>query len=385
MHRLFAPILFLFISTTMAFGKYQPNTNHNLLLINQDPPTVNQQQEYVDQARLISEIDRLVTSKDSKDLAGAAYLIGKYNLKEQVPYLYQILAKESLVTDRNFSYVQMAVLDSLIRLKAPLTTELATELYADFPAQTLILLAQHINDTQQTLFTLLQTASASALDIKWVAIGNLLVESRFNAFTAYLLNEVTIKARVSVQDSDNIVGGVEGGVVGGRIGDGWFGVPEGFPPITRYQLTEWPKYGSVMLATGKHAIYFDQRVVNAGEHIGVGGTSRDIDKDEYIIDYLAALLSIHASNVESAIKPHFSITIKNINQYPKKIEAIRKKIDLLYSSLVAKFVEKDLVMADQIASTKGRVELIIEDFRVNKKVPLPALKEVKEANREEQQ
>src|SRR4051812_18218026 len=111
MNKIFALILILFITAT-AFGQ-QPGS--------------------ISRETAKREIEDLLHSTVTKDRAWAAYLIGKNQITEMVPDLYQLAVSNEPETDRDVHKVQFAALDSLIKLNATLPIEFASKIYGSFP------------------------------------------------------------------------------------------------------------------------------------------------------------------------------------------------------------------------------------------------------------
>src|ERR1044071_1360544 len=104
MSKIFSFIIILFLTTT-AFSQEKG-------LINKD--------------ELKNNIYYLLHSSESTDRSWAAYLIGKYEMKEMLPDLYELLGSNSQTSGRGDYYIQCAALDSLIQLDAPLPSEMVS-------------------------------------------------------------------------------------------------------------------------------------------------------------------------------------------------------------------------------------------------------------------
>jgi hypothetical protein len=354
MNKFFSLVLVLLL-TTIAFGQEKE-------LFSKDDPK--------------NEIYGLFHSSESKDRAWAAYLIGKHEMREMLPDLYELLASTDPTSDRGDYYIQCAALDSLIQLDAPLPSEMVSGIYQNFPDQTLVLLAKRPAENCPNLFSLLQQNIKS---IEWVAICNLLSKIKSPEFATQLLSEVEIEATVRVYDSQ--IGGANGGfgrgIGTGCGGDGIFSVPEGFPPIAIYKLTERTNFGNVVVAPGRHPIYYERLVVKGGQQKGVGTSSTAIRKDDYIIEYLAELLDTSDEEIKACVKPNFEIILQHIKNYSTEIDSIGKKVEHLYSSLLKRFTEKNIFNQSKALSIKGRLEIRVYDFRNDRTLPLPELPQVK--------
>src|SRR5206468_4258187 len=88
--------------------------------------------------------------------------------------------------------------------------------------------------------------------LQWVAICNLLTETKSPRLAGRLLGELTITVSITVTDGNS--GWGSGGDGGSGVGCGAPGLLEGFPPIATYRLRSYASRGSVVVAPGKHPI-----------------------------------------------------------------------------------------------------------------------------------
>src|SRR5262249_37818130 len=154
--------------------------------------------------------------------------------------------------------------------------------------EVLILLAKSPRDNAQALLSLAQDRITR---VRWLAVCNLLTEIKEPKFAALLLKDLKIDASVVVSEDGN-VGVGEGSSWVACGGGAAFSVPDDYPPAALYTLTQYATRGAVVAAPGKHAIYYERRVVQPGlrNQVSVGGGDSGGDKDERRAEYLAALL-----------------------------------------------------------------------------------------------
>lgn len=347
-------ILMLFLTTT-AFGQ---ETN----LINKDD--------------LKKEIYTLLHSKETKDRAWAAYYIGRYEMAEMVPELYELLNSYSLKSDPNNSYVQYVVLDTLIQLDASLPKDKVESVYKNFPRQTLILLAKNPQESRQNLFSALELEQETN-SLIWVAICNLLINMRPPELATKLLGEVKPIAYLSLYDKGSVKTGVTGYVIN-PAKESWFSIPAGFPPTAYYTLTMYPKFGDVVLAWGQATIYYKKQIVKGGENIRIS-EQPPIERNTYTIKYLAQLLDTNYDTITSYLSNRSKLNSLRIKDYSKKIDKARIEMEDSYTLLVKLFEEKNLLTSSAVLSVKDRTEIIVHDFRRNK-TPLPQLPGIKIEN-----
>ena len=139
-----------------------------------------------------------LSSEDPQRVAWGAWLARLEHQEHQAGLIPELLKKlEQYQPNDNFSYAtterdrhdaMLAVLDALIQLRAPVPTEQAHKLYAEFPAPSLILLIRSPDDKVPALFDIFQTARANA---NWLAAGNVLVKKPPPGFATALLSRFT--------------------------------------------------------------------------------------------------------------------------------------------------------------------------------------------------
>ncbi len=198
----------------------------------------------------------LLRSTDTCTRAWGAYLVGKYDLKENAKDLVAELERLQPFEDtgdfadyRTTWYVQ-TLLDALIQLRHPVEPSVLMPFRRRWGPEVLILLlTRDAEANQDTWFSLL------AEDLpceQWLAVSNFLAGMKAPGFAAKLLSAVQFHMTVVVTENGS---GIGGGVGGGSDG-GLPYAPAGCPPAATYRLslTAWPEY--VMLAPGPTPVYY---------------------------------------------------------------------------------------------------------------------------------
>jgi hypothetical protein len=325
------------------------------------------------QDKLQSEAARLIESSASRDQAWAAYLIGKYELESLVPRLYPLLDLDLKGEGHEVEFVHRAALDSLIQLDAKVPGNKLLPLYAKFPNEVLILLARSPKENQ---LPWLFIAQQSQRQVYWLAACNLLTETRAPGFAAWLMKELKVEIQIAVFDPRDLGKGVGGGTGGGvSVGDGVFGVPDGFPPTAVYKLTEYAKHGVVVAAPGLHTIYYERRIVQPGlsGQIGVSSIDRHGDRDRYRLEYLATLLKTKTEDLKLDLRKWESIFWRSPDQYQREVAQIRQQVEERYQQLIKRLLENNLLSDSEANSLAPTLVIKVNDLRTNPSVPLPEI------------
>lgn len=325
---------------------------------------------------LTSEVERLFASPLANERAWAAYLVAKYNLREFEPEVVKLLEPELPPYGGDEYYLRLVVLDSLIRMKMVIPGDRLAPLFKAYPAQTVILLSMDPKGNRPALLALLPESRET---LPWLAIGNLLAETKAQGFAALVLQDLETQITVRVWDEPN-----HGGVVEGSgwmaVGDGGEGRPStlGFPPIGRYELTHVAKRGALVQSMGKHPIYY-YRVDPDGQG-NLGGPTINqhfqVDMNPYRMDYLAELLDTRAEELPMRLEQSFNILWTGGESYRAEFVRIRAAVETQFDNLKARLVEKGALTSSESLDLKLKAIWRISDSRRNKTQPLPSLVEL---------
>jgi hypothetical protein len=322
-----------------------------------------------------SEVNRLFSSMLEKDQAWAVYLSGKYGLQENVPIILDLLQRSAgNLQDKNVPICYLAF-DSLIQLDATIPAKELMPLYQNFSDEVTILLAKAPKENQEALLTIARQIDSQTKNREyWLAACNLLAETEAKGFAAHLFSEMTIKLSIHVIDSS---GGVMGEGIGSSIGCGFgaYAVPEDFPPIGLYDLTEYAKRGQVVVAPGVHPVYYERRIVEPEKHahIPAGRSYHGWQKNEYLLEYFAALLKTNVEGLRFTHQPSRWIEWKNSSNYKQEVSLIRSEITNSYNALKNRLIERELLSVAESESLTPKIAIRVFDSRGNKRIKLPEL------------
>jgi hypothetical protein len=311
-----------------------------------------------------AEAARLLHSESNRERAWGAYLAGQHGLKDQAPLLVELLADPSIAGGGwEEGIVRQAALDSLIRLDAETDADKLLPLYQTSPDEVIILLARSPQKNQAALLPLFVEEMPTA---RWLAVGNLLAETRAPGFAARLLKDLKINANVAVFDSDG-PHGMNGGY-GGGCGGG-YGMTvrnDEFPPVSYYSLTDNAERNATVVAPGRHVIYYLSRPFPGGSH---GCELRD--RDNLRVEYLADLLNTSEEDLKFGAHLWREVVCKDAAQCRRAIAGVRDEISKSYDALLGRLLKESLLDPAEAGELKPDITLDIMDYRDKRMFPLP--------------
>jgi hypothetical protein len=315
-----------------------------------------------------NEVARLLRSTSKKDQAWAAYLSGTHRLEKNVPVLVEMMNKsvQGGETDDETQYVMRAALDALIQLGADVQASELQTLYARFPDEVVILLSNSTENVHATLLALL--AETPTNRIRWLALGNLLAQSRAPGFAAFLLREMKISVAIAVFSPERELGGGWGGGDGGG-GRGFCAPPEGFPVVASYTLTDYAARGAVVVADGPHTIFYTRHFnLCSGEDDSL---SLRGSPDRYRLEFLLAMLGITPDESKFDVNPYFEIIWQDARQYAREVRRIRREVRQSYRDLLRQLQESKLLLPTEAEALTPNISYEISDQRNGSPPPLP--------------
>jgi hypothetical protein len=314
------------------------------------------------------EAARLLKSKGNRERAWGAYLAGAHGLKEQAPALVELLADPNLAGGGwEESVVRQAALDALIRLDAEVAAEKLLPLYQSSPDEVVILLARSPEQNREALLPLFVEETPTA---RWLAVGNLLAESRAPGFAARLLRELKIEVSLYVYDREGGHNYGLGGGDGGGCGCGCGGSRgEEFPPVSYYELTDDAERGATVAAPGRHVVYYVRK--QFGRCRGRLAGTYDFERDRLRVEYLAGLLNTTEEDLKLDARPLREIVCKDAAECRRAVVAVRDEIEQSYAALLSRLLEVNLLDASEAAELRPDIALDITDSREAKSFPLP--------------
>jgi hypothetical protein len=317
---------------------------------------------------LKAEAARLLESQANRERAWGAYLAGRNGLDGLEPALVQTLADPALADGPEEKIVRQAALDALIRLGAKVPSETLRALPPAFSDEVVILLAGAPADNQAALLELFASmVGDNGPATHWLAAGNLLAETKAHGFAALLLRDLKVEADIVVLDWEGDYG--FGSNKGGGCGCGFFHkLPEGFPPVSYYVLTTEAERDAVVIAPGKHPVFYRR---SASPYGGCGSSSLPRVRDELRVEYLARLLDTSEDGLDFDARFSESVVCKDAKQCRRELAGVRGRIEQSYAALVGRLVEKGHLDGAGDAPAAPPLTFTLHDYRRRKSFPLP--------------
>ncbi len=319
-----------------------------------------------------AEARRLLQSAEKKERAWGAYLAGLHGLKAEAPRLVELLSDPALNNgDWEQALVRQSILDALIRLDAEVPAETLLPLRQWAPDEVLILLARDPRQNRQVLLSLFNEGTPVA---HWLAVGNLLASTRAPGFAARLLSELKTNADVYVYDIHGLHG-YGGGCGGCGGGCSLYKAPDEYPPVSYYSLTTAGARGAVVVAPGRHAVYYARATsprCGGGDVCGYGR------RDQSRVEYVADLLGADDGELKLEASPFREVVCKEQRQCLRALAAVRDELVGAYAGAVKRLLAAELLDPAEAAELKPDITLELKDLRERTPFPLPSkLKGVK--------
>lgn len=316
------------------------------------------------------EAARLLKSQANTERAWGAYLAGRHGLKELTPALVELLADASLGDGWEERIIRQAALDSLIRLEAKVPPAALRSLPAHFADEKIILMLRAGEENVAALLETFDTelAGESGPDARWLAVGNLLAETKARGFAASLLKGLKIEAEITVVDFEgslNYAYGSNGGCGGGCGGV----MRTDFPPVGFYNFTAYASRGAVVVAPGKYPVYYlrAQSGQSGCGYDSMGGYTRDFHR----VEYIAGLLDTMPDELKFDSWTSHKIVCKDARQCRGELALVRRQVEQSYAAMLSALVEKNLLDASDAATLPPDITFTIHDQRQHKAFPLP--------------
>jgi len=287
------------------------------------------------------------------DEAWEAFRAGEQGRAEAIPALRKMLRSPD-------QRVSRAALDSLVRLQAEVPWNELQPLWTRHRAPVLILLARHPEKHGATLVSLLDDMR----QLQWQAACNVLAPRKTAGLALHLLKTLELRLDLVVVTPGTLAGvGLGGGSIAGRA-CGRMVVPEGWPPVARYDLTTREARGAVPFARGASTVFYVRKVYGPGTH-GIGTRTEHSDRNPLRLAYLEQLLG---RDTGLKLATRASIDFTDGDTYVR--DALKARDDLArdFDKLAAA-----LLKPAKAEPLKARIKIQVHDLRHQKKPALPTL------------
>ncbi len=318
------------------------------------------------------QTERLLQSPDVRDRTWGAYLVGRLGWDELVPQLIMLL-------DPNWPFgshsqrdlLNRATFDSLIQLDAKVDADRLLPHWESYPDETLILLAM---DAERNQKVLLELAGNPAVYVRWLAISNLLAETRAPGFAALLLREVTTRVAICASDGGTGMGmGASFGSGGGTSSCGVLQVPVDYPPIATYKLTTLAAAGHRVVAPGRTVVYAERKFPHPPTGMGRCSEGLTGSSDEERMHYLAKLLETSVEALPLKQNSSHRIVFQDPAGFLQAAKTIAMNARSSFAALASQLLEAGLLTAGESSELAPRIIVTVHDARIDRSVPLPVI------------
>ncbi|MEO8658125.1 MAG: hypothetical protein ABI693_06625 [Bryobacteraceae bacterium] len=319
---------------------------------------------------LLVALPVLAQNPDAKARAWEIYRIGHDRLTDQAPQLVAELVRQRHTLayeshDPDTTALVQITLDALIQLDATVESGVLLEYLPRHQPEVLVLLALHPKEHQSALLALQDELQDGAA---WLAVRNLLAETKAPGFAARLLKETKYRLSVTVTDPNQRGGAFGGGEGGGGAGCGVRGFPRGFPPGAVYSLKRNPLRGDVLLAPGPSPIYYRRTVIPTDRQIGWDSVLDMIDKQRAREEYLKSMLPRIPGETFTS---YTSLVWAGEETFVSQLQAAAGEQARLITAMTARLLELQWFTCAEAGALRLPVEIELHDMRAGRG-PLPA-------------
>lgn len=322
-------------------------------------------------------IQSLLISDSPNDQAWGAYWASKYGMAEFAPQMSRLVDSTQSKKPEVCRFRDLAMLDSLIKLNASVSSEQLMPLYKQYPDHVLILLAKSPKENYQALFEVAKAESRE--NIYWMTACNLLEKSKAPGFAAFLLKAIRIEVDVDVGN----------GILGSTLIDDFPSsapalppapfVSLDLPPIDNYRLTKIQNETSIVVAPGNVTIFYMKKACYPGPgnpRIGKDGMIKENPGSilrRTPIDYLTDLLDYSLAKNTYKIHYFFRIYWKSPEQFSEEIGRICDEVHSPFKSVLDNLIKSQWLAKTEAKDTGINVEFKVNDFRSDKSVAFPPI------------
>jgi hypothetical protein len=175
--------------------------------------------------------------------------------------------------------------------------------------------------------------------------------------------------RVTILVGSDLPPGTPGS--GFRVGAGCrpLAMNAAYPPIGYYHLTPEPFAGAVLAAVGPHPVYYE-RAISENERICWTTGDNEWSRDEYRLDYLAALLGQPRDQLSVANVTSYNLDWRGTEQYSKDVQRIVAEQKTRFDTLLEHLQQQNVLDASEAKELRPNFKFDVMDLRPDKSVVL---------------
>ena len=312
-------------------------------------------------------------STDPREVSWAAYRAGKRGSRDRVSALRAALRAWTFRDNEEARVVCRFLLDALVDLGADVPgDELVPHLAKSRLVPSLVLLAKGGWYRDRVLLDLFESDRAERDSDLWLACGNLLAAHRVEGFAAELLREQEFTLEVTVRDDQSDGWNTAVGM-GGGAGCGFGRAPwVGFPPFPIYDLSRFPREGSVLFAPGPEPVYYGRKYRD-GRPWSVSGTPYLPERaaGKVRLAWLAGL-----AQMESRLEVHteFTVQYRDDGQFVQEVANVRTDLASMYGQLIDGLIGRGSLTWMEAASVPMKLHTTVRDERGRRWRRLPEVR-----------
>lgn len=317
---------------------------------------------------LVADVERQLAASELAVVAHGAYRAAEHGLRATVPVLRAALARVRSRADAAEELCASALLDALVRTRAAVPPEEVVPFWKESGAA-LVLLAQ---DPQRSAPALLEVFAADGrgdhelVAPAWIAAGALLESARAPGLAGVLCEQTQLELFVDVRDDGGRFTGRKPG--GGSIGT--MRVPDGFPPIVRYDLATRPLPGYALLVGGPSPVFWSRRVLTS-RSFSLSSTRHP--QDDARIAWLASLAGLERAELGLAPRTRLDVTWAGGQDLLDRVASARASLEERWLRLRDELVRQGLLAGDDERGATPCVRVLVCDDRRAPDPPLPEI------------
>jgi len=205
-----------------------------------------------------------------------------------------------------------------------------------------------------------------ARSYEWLALANLLLETRSPGFAGTIARDLRVVVLITVSDDGEAISGRG---EGGGIGCGVLGRAPGFPPLAAFRLTTEREEGSQLLIAGPRPVYYERVPGKAGQPPYASVTVEVVTADDRLA-YLGALLDARTLDVTGT--EHHGLRWAGRADLSARIASLKRAAEDRYDDLLDALASAGILDAVERRALRPQVLVEVVDMRRDRSERLPA-------------
>jgi hypothetical protein len=335
---------------------------------------------------------RQLASGELRDRAWGAYRASEHRLQDAVPLIRRNLGRlPGRDTDRGVAVARAAGLDAIARMNVTLPPdELTPHAFGEHVGAVLVLLMRMDPAPVESLLGVLDRHDAGLGTVGWLATGNLLLARRTPGFAARVLARLETQIEVQVRSVADFR--APSAII---CSDGMYRLPDDFPPLVLYALSQRKSKEDTLLASGIRPVYVHRQERRNGGRFGTVTGCRDPDRNDYRAEWIDHILRQAGATLprdgirrhrwwrlqpvewgtKSGPPGHVRVAVRWAGEAPFRRQLRREgeACHVTFWDTVRALVEAGWVDPEEARRLMPRIRYRLRDQRSRRAVPLPTL------------